>query len=105
MTAFSAEYIESFRLSLRKHIQEWSKEYFFTDEKITTFVQSIYKAIELTKIVPEMHEETSAIYNFNSPTYRILIGKNYAIFYRIDRSTKKIMLGNMYYQRQLHVLF
>ena len=105
MTALAAEYTESFRLSLRKHIQEWSKEYFFTDEKITTFVQSIYKSIELTKIVPEMHEEISAIYNFNSPTYRILIGKNYAIFYRIDRSTKKIMLGNMYYQRQLHVLF
>ncbi|WP_086445440.1 hypothetical protein [Candidatus Enterococcus lemimoniae] len=105
MTALSAEYTESFRLSLRKLNQEWSKEYFFTDEKITTFVQSIYKSIELTKIVPEMHEEISAIYNFNNPIYRILIGKNYAIFYRIDRSTTKIMLGNMYYQRQLHISF
>lgn len=33
MTALSAEYTESFRLSLRKLNQEWSKEYFLLMKK------------------------------------------------------------------------
>nr|OTP50445.1 hypothetical protein A5881_001869 [Enterococcus termitis] len=36
MVTFSVEYTESFRLSLRENIREWSEDYLFTDEKITT---------------------------------------------------------------------
>lgn len=105
MADYSVEYTESFRNSLRENINEWSDEYFFTEEKITRFVRSIYKSIELTKIFPEMYEEVSSIYNFNQPTYRILIGKNYAIFYRIDKSHEKILAGNLYSLNQMHVKF
>lgn len=105
MVTFSVEYTESFRLSLRENIREWSEDYLFTEEKITTFVQSIYKSIELTKLFPEMHEEISEIYNFDKPTYRILIGKNYALFYRINESERTIKIGNMYPQKQMHLSF
>ena len=56
MTDYSVEYTKTFQSSLREHIKEWSEAYFFSDEKITKFVRSIYKSIELTKVFPEMHE-------------------------------------------------
>lgn len=105
MAEYSIEYTAKFRNSLRETIQEWSDQYFFTDEKISKFVRSIYKSIELTKIFPEMHEEISGIYGFSDPTYRILIGKNYAIFYRINEPQKKIMVGNFFHQKQMHITF
>ncbi|MGM0220120.1 type II toxin-antitoxin system RelE/ParE family toxin [Enterococcus sp. AZ126] len=105
MSNFSIEYSESFRLSLRENIREWSEEYFFTDEKISTFIQSIYKSIELTKVFPNMHENVASIYNFKIPTYRMLIGKNYAIFYRINEHEKNILVGNIFHQKQMHITF
>lgn len=105
MTDYSVEYTKTFQISLREHIREWSEEYLFSDEKISKFVRSIYKSIELTKIFPEMHEEISGIYSFDNPTYRILIGKNYAIFYRIDKVQNKILVGNFYNQKQMQLDF
>ncbi|WP_010054431.1 type II toxin-antitoxin system RelE/ParE family toxin [Carnobacterium maltaromaticum] len=105
MTDYSVEYTKTFQSSLREHIKEWSEAYFFSDEKITKFVRSIYKSIELTKIFPEMHEEISRVYGFDKPTYRILIGKNYAIFYRIDKVQNKILVGNLYNQKQMQLDF
>lgn len=105
MADYSVEYTKNFQNSLRKHIREWSEEYFFSDEKISKFVRSIYKSIELTTIFPEMHEEISRVYGFNKPMYRILIGKNYAIFYRIDKEQNKILVGNLYNQKQMQLDF
>ncbi len=56
MTDYSVEYTKKFQNSFREDIKEWSETYFFSDEKITKFVRSIYKSIELTKVFPEMHE-------------------------------------------------
>lgn len=105
MTDYSVHYTSSFRNSLRKHIDEWEVTYSFTEEKISQFVRSIYKSIELTKKFPEMHEEISDIYQFDQPIYRILIGKNYAIFYRVDQLNQKILVGNFYNQKQMHIEF
>ncbi|WP_271496996.1 type II toxin-antitoxin system RelE/ParE family toxin [Enterococcus sp. 5H] len=105
MSNFSIAYSESFRLSLRECIREWSEEYFFTDEKISTFIQSIHKSIELTAVFPKMHENVASLYNFKVPTYRILIGTNYAIFYRINEQEKKILVGNIFHQKQMHITF
>lgn len=52
-----------------------------------------------------MHEEISALYHFHEHTYRILIGNKYAIFYRIDKKKYLILIGNIFQQRQMKLIF
>ncbi len=55
----------------------------------------IQKALELTKNFPTMHEEVSEIYGMDIPTYRIVIGKSYALF--IGSTMKKeILVGRIF---------
>lgn len=42
-----------------------------------------------------MHEEISSTYQFDQPTDRMLIGK----------LNKKMLVGNVYNQKQMHVRF
>ncbi len=102
---FPLSTLKAFALALEKIFENGLKTIYLLMKKITTFVQSIYKSIELTKLFPEMHEEISEIYNFDNPAYRILIGKNYALFYRINESERTIKIGNMYHQKQMHLSF
>lgn len=105
MDDYKLVYSRSFKNSLEEIIHEWEFDLCLSEEKIAHFVKNIYRSLELLKLFPEMHEEVSDLYGFNQPTYRILIGKAYAIFYRIDVQSKEILIGNIYKQRQLHLKF
>ncbi|KWZ18488.1 hypothetical protein AS263_15490 [Enterococcus faecium] len=60
---------------------------------------------ELTKNFPTMHEEVSEIYGMDIPTYRIVIGKSYALFYRIDHEKKEILVGRIFQSKQMKLGF
>ncbi|GBD79603.1 hypothetical protein TEHD86_0537 [Tetragenococcus halophilus subsp. halophilus] len=98
-------YTESFRSSLNDNLVEWETELFLSKEKIRHFVQLIYQSLEMLKTFPEMHEEVSRLYGLERPTYRILIGKTFAIFYRVDKKNHKILVGNLFKQKQMRIQF
>ncbi|AYW50222.1 type II toxin-antitoxin system RelE/ParE family toxin [Tetragenococcus halophilus] len=105
MKEFEIVYTESFRNSLNTNIDEWETKLFLSEEKIRHFVQLIYQSLEQLKAFPEMYEEVSALYGLEKPTYRVLIGKTFAIFYRIDKKNSKILIGNFFKQKQMKVQF
>lgn len=105
MEEFEIVYTASFRSSLNDNILEWETELFLSEEKIRHFVQLIYQALEMLKTFPEMHEEVSGLYELEHPTYRILIGKTFAIFYRVDKKNHKILVGNLFKQKQMRIQF
>lgn len=98
-------YSENFVLNLEKLIYHWESELGFSNEEISKFVTSIGASLKLLRKFPEMHEEVSKIYHFAIPTYRILIGKQYAIFYRVDHKTKQVHIGSLFSQKQMRVHF
>jgi plasmid stabilization system protein ParE len=57
------------------------------------------------KLFPKMHEDVSPLYGFDIPTYRILIGQSYAIFYRIDEENHSVLIGKIFKQKQMHLKF
>lgn len=52
-----------------------------------------------------MHEEVSGIYGMDIPTYRIVIGKSYALFYWIDPEKKEILVGRIFQSKQMKLEF
>ncbi|OJG21488.1 toxin-antitoxin system, toxin component, RelE family [Enterococcus avium] len=52
-----------------------------------------------------MYEDVSPLYGFDIPTYRILIGQSYAIFYRIDEENHSVLIGKIFKQKQMHLKF
>ncbi|MBO1305342.1 type II toxin-antitoxin system RelE/ParE family toxin [Enterococcus sp. 669A] len=102
---YTIKYTESFKNSLRENIHEWESSLLLSEDIIKKFVHSIYSSINLLKLFPEMHEDVSHIYRFNEPTYRILIGKSFAIFYRLDKKHKIVQIGNLFKQKQMDVTF
>ncbi|EOS7783857.1 type II toxin-antitoxin system RelE/ParE family toxin [Enterococcus hirae] len=96
MEEYTLVYSKSFQTSLETIIEEWENELTLSPVSIKRFVGAIQKALELTKNFPTMHGEVSGIYGMNIPTYRIVIGKSYALFYRIDPERKEILVGRIF---------
>ncbi|EPH95165.1 toxin-antitoxin system, toxin component, RelE family [Enterococcus faecalis 13-SD-W-01] len=71
---------------------------------VRRFVSVIQKARGLTKTFPNMYEEVSRIFGMEE-TYRIVIGKSYAIFYRINEEKKTIYIGPIFLQKQMKLGF
>ncbi|MDH6365815.1 hypothetical protein M2139_002847 [Enterococcus sp. PF1-24] len=105
MTQYSVVYSHSFVESLSKHIIFWEKELKLSQESINKFIKIIYTSIELLKIFPKKHPEVSNIYHFSEPTYRITIGKSFAIFYRLNDEKKEIYMGNIFSTKQINLAF
>jgi len=61
--------------------------------------------LELLKTFPEIYEEVSETYDLGKITYRILVGKTYAIFYQVDKKNYKILVGNLFNQKQMRGQF
>ena len=78
---------------------------FLSPETINKFVGNIQKSLELTTVFPEMYEEVSSKYGFSVKTYRIVIGKSYAIFYRIDEKNNNILVGRIFQSKQMKLEF
>lgn len=102
---YRLEYSKSFAESLENLIYDWETELEISSDKIKTFVQSIEHSLKMVGQFPEMYEEISEIYNLKVPTYRILIGKQYAIFYRLNHVDKKVLVGSIFNQKQMRIKF
>ena len=101
MEKYTLIYSEYFKKSLQANIFEWQNELLLPDEKIRQFVQAIYHSFNHLKQFPEMYENVADRYGFDRPTYQILIGKSFALFYRINQEEHSILIGNMFKQKQL----
>ncbi|SET45077.1 hypothetical protein SAMN04487821_112110 [Enterococcus malodoratus] len=82
MEKYTLIYSESFKNSLQENISE-----------------------NQLKRFPEMYEDGTRLYGFDTPTYRILIGKSFAIFYRIDQKEQTVLIGNIFRQKLMKLLF
>lgn len=102
---YKLTYSNSFTVSLERLIYEWEVELEFPLEKIRKFVQSIEASLRMVSEFPEMHEEVSSIYNLSELTYRILIGKQFALFYRLNHDKKEILVGSIFNQKQMRIGF
>jgi len=102
---YKLTYSNSFTVSLERLIYEWEVELEFPLEKIRKFVQSIEASLRMVSEFPEMHEEVSSIYNLSELTYRILIGKQFALFYRLNHDKKEILVGSIFKQKQMRIGF
>ena len=105
MEEYTLVYSKSFQQSLSSLIDEWENELGLSPESIKRFVSMIQKALQLTKTFPNMYEEVSEIYGMDTPTYRIVIGKSYALFYRIDHAKKEILVGRIFQSKQMKLNF
>jgi plasmid stabilization system protein ParE len=105
MKEYTLVYSKSFQQSLSNLITEWEKELLLSQSGIKRFVGAIQKSLELTKTFPTMYEEVSKIYGMKTTTYRIVIGKSYALFYRIDHEKKEILLGRIFQSKQMKLDF
>jgi plasmid stabilization system protein ParE len=101
MQEYRLVFSKSFKTSLENTIDEWENELLLSPESIRRFVRTIQKALELTKTFPKMYEEVSQIYGMEEETYRLMIGKSYAIFYRINEEKKTIHVGQLFLQKQM----
>ena len=54
---------------------------------------------------PEIYAEVSKKYNHKYPTGRILIGKAYAIFYRVYPEKNWVLIGSLFHQKQMRLKF
>lgn len=105
MENYTLIYSESFKNSLEANILEWKTELSISEERTRQFVQAIYHALEHLKQFPEMYENVARLYGFDVPTYRILIGKSFAIFYRSNHEEQTVLIGNMFNKKQMHLKF
>lgn len=76
-----------------------------SQEKIQQFVTSIQRTLDLATVFLQMYEEVSDIYHFTQPTYRIVIGKSYALFYRMSEAKKEIYVGRLLQIKQFKAWF
>lgn len=105
MKEYNLVYAKSFADSLNELIDTWENELFLSSETINKFVGNIQKSLELATVFPEMYEEVSSKYGFSVKTYRIVIGKSYAIFYRIDEKNNNILVGRIFQSKQMKLEF
>ena len=102
---FEIKYSRNFINSLEKEINYWKNELEFSDEQIKKYISLISKNIQLLKDFPCISKDVISIYEFHVPTYRITIGKKYAIVYRIDDINKIIIVGSLLNNRQMRIEF
>lgn len=102
---YKIHYSEGFANSLTQTINYWSQELRLPDESITNYVSLIYRNINLLSDYPYISEDISEKYHFNQPTYRITIGNQYCIFYRVDEQKKIVKIGSLFNNRQMLIKF
>lgn len=105
MGEFQLVYSVGFSISLEQTIFQWENELGISQEKIQQFVTSIQRALDLATVFLQMYEEVSDIYHFTQPTYRIVIGKSYALFYRMSEAKKEIYVGRLLQIKQFKARF
>lgn len=102
---YQIKYSKSFASSLSQTITYWQHDLEFSDEQIKNYVSLISKNIHLLSDFPFISKDVSSIYHFSVSTYRITIGKKYAIFYRVDEKKKTIMIDSLFSNKQMKIEF
>ncbi|GAA3638105.1 hypothetical protein GCM10022297_15620 [Lactobacillus hamsteri] len=102
---YQIQYSKSFAASLSKTINYWEKQLKLSDKAITKYVSLIYRNINLLSEYPYISEDVSKKYHFNKSTYRITIGNQYCIFYRVDEHKKIVQIGSLFNNRQMRIKF
>lgn len=99
------KYSESFVNSLSNQIDYWEKQLFILQEQIENYVSLIYTNIKLLADFPYICQDVKELYHFSESTYRMTIGKQYAIFYRVNEENKIIMIGSFFNNKQMQIEF
>lgn len=101
---YDVVFTKRFTLSFDNLIDEWQR-LGFSNKKVNSFVKSIESSIVNVRIYPFMHEDISSVYGFRKSTYRLIIGKHYAIYYRVNEARSMIEIGSIFTQKQLKLEF
>ena len=102
---YSLKYTDSFKFALQQTIDYWQNELKLSEVRIRSFVRSIYKSLQKLRKYPFLAPNVSDLYGFTVPTFRIVIGRSYAIFYRVNQKRQLIEVGAFFNTSQMKVLF
>ncbi|MDR0899037.1 MAG: type II toxin-antitoxin system RelE/ParE family toxin [Lactobacillaceae bacterium] len=102
MNEFKIVITDKFTISFRE-VQNFWKEIELDDSKIRKYSKMVETGINSLKQWPERYADVSATFGFPIPTRRILIGNQYAIFYRIENQF--IIIGPIASSRQMKIAF
>lgn len=99
------KYTKHFADSLAQIIGYWQNDLKIAPEKVAQFTNHIHYKINLLQEFPQMGTDVTKLYDLKTTTYRILIGKQYGIFYRIDGSHDVIVVGTIFSISQMRIKF
>lgn len=99
------KYTNHFAQSLQQIIFYWINNLHISKDKVQRFVRQIEYKIDLLKHFPKMGQDVTELYQLERPTYRLLIGKSYEIFYRIDKQHQLIIIGSIFSADQMKIKF
>lgn len=102
--SYKLVYAASFHDSLEKLVKQWA-DYGIPPAKIKRYVHTIFGAVSTLKTFPNRYQDVSELYHLQIPTRRILIGKKYAIFYRVFPDQETIRVGKIFCLKQDEMTF
>ncbi|AMV62938.1 Hypothetical protein ADU72_1242 [Pediococcus damnosus] len=76
-----------------------------SETQIKKFIRLINKTVISLKFYPNRFSDITSLYGFSKLTRRILIGKKYAIFYRVNKNQQIVQIGSLVQQKQVKVNF
>lgn len=104
MNNYQVIYSSSFVDSLSQQLNYW-QHLGMSEATIKKQMKLINCAIASLQYKPEIYAEVSKKYNLKYPTRRILIGKAYAIFYRVYPEKNLVLIGSLFHQKQMRLKF
>lgn len=104
MEEFEIRYSQTFADSVEQMIERW-KAVGLPIVQIQHYLTIVEAAIDSLRYWPNRFAEVSDQYGFNAATRRVLIGDQYAIFYRVDVKRKVVLVGSLFGQLQLNMHF
>lgn len=98
-------YTVYFADSLDSIIAYWQGQLKLSPKKVSEFTVHINRKIELLQHFTHYGQDVTELYGFDQKTYRILIGKSYGIFYRIDIHNDMVIVGGIFCTTEMNVKF
>ncbi|WP_048001016.1 toxin RelE [Lactiplantibacillus herbarum] len=102
---YDLKYTDSFKVALQTTIDYWQSELKLSEERIRNFIESIYKNLQKLREYPFLAPDVSGVYGFAVPTFRIVIGRSYAIFYRVNQKQQIVEIGALFNTSKMQVPF
>lgn len=104
MNNYQIIYSQSFAASLTEQLNYW-QQLGMSEATIQRQLNLIESGIRPLQQNPEIYAEVSEVYDLKYPTRRIIIGKAYAIFYRVYPDKNIVLIGSLFHQKQMRVKF